>query len=392
VDYLVVETVAANLALISGGYERHFEFAATLAEMKAFAPEMKVLFLHGVKDVVESYDLLRHAPSRLEREVFTLANQYLVGGDGRPERCATGFMVCLGDGLAPTEWAYLRRQWDVGYSFEPVRAGRLTWLWDERTVDALMEDYPRHGTWPGFRQVAHLVEACGLPVHTLCRSEDLARAQGPLLVPNADLAAPAVREGLRRYAAGPVVLLGNVAACDLGGAPAVSCRVGPDYVLGCVLLPAQPGAPTVEVPPAPGPGFRDNKPPCFFVDRPDAMAIPDEFWRQTAAAIRRCLEAWEQAHGVRDCHAVNLQDGLRTMTLEDAAGTLRTALVSCAPTYVVPQYTFTKQPTAVRKVSGFPYTPLVVVGDSIRSGHNQSPLHIPPYGIVVMDVSFGREA
>ncbi|MEI6503555.1 MAG: hypothetical protein WCP21_21295, partial [Armatimonadota bacterium] len=107
VDYLVVETVAANLALISGGHERHFDFAATLAEMKAFLPDMKLIFLHGVKDVCESYDLLRHAPSRLEREVYTLANQLQVTPEGILERCAAGFMVCLGDGLTATEWAYL---------------------------------------------------------------------------------------------------------------------------------------------------------------------------------------------------------------------------------------------------------------------------------------------
>ncbi|MBM3500375.1 MAG: hypothetical protein FJX74_17090, partial [Armatimonadetes bacterium] len=38
VEYLVVETVAANLALIHGGDERHYDFAATLAEMAAFVP------------------------------------------------------------------------------------------------------------------------------------------------------------------------------------------------------------------------------------------------------------------------------------------------------------------------------------------------------------------
>jgi hypothetical protein len=33
---------------------------------------------------------------------------------------------------------------------------------------------------------------------------------------------------------------------------------------------------------------------------------------------------------------------------------------------------------------------LVVVEDTICSSHNHSPLHIPPYGIVAMDVEFGK--
>jgi hypothetical protein len=389
VDYLVVETVAANLALINGGYERHFDFAATLAEMKALVPAMKVIFLHGVKDVVESYDLLRHAPARLEREFFTLANQYIQGASGVLERCATGFMVCLGDGLAVTEWQYLRRQWQAGYAFTPVRAGELTWLWSEAALDGLLTDYPRHGTWPGYGQVAHLVEFGGLQIHSICRAEHLGRAAGPLLVPNADLIPASLRRELEAYRGGPVVLLGRVPEGGFGAAVSVvTCRISADYLMGCAVLHGELAPSTLAVPASSGAAFADSRPPCFFSERPAYMPIPAEFWTQAAAVIRGNVEAWQERHRVPGCRAQNPQDGLRALTLEDQTGILRTALISCGPTYLVPQYCFTAPPTTVAKVSGFPYTPLVVVEDSIRSGHNSSPLHIPPYGIVVMDVGF----
>jgi len=389
VDYLVVETVAANLALINGGYERHFDFAATLAEMKALVPDMKLLFLHGVKDVVESYDLLRHAPARLEREVFTLANQFIRTEDGDLQRCASGLMVCLGDGLAPSEWHYLRQQWRSGYSFAPVRAGDLTWLWGDTTVDALLTDYPRHGTWPGFLQVSRLVQTYGLQINAICRVENLGQAHGPLLVPNADLLPAATRRELESYDGGPVVLLGRLRdIAATASASVVTCRMTEDYAMACVVLHAGLPPSMLEVDPPGGPPFTDSRPPCFFCDAPDYMPVPAIFWEQASAVITASVDAWRAANHVPGCQALNREAGLSVMSLEDSAGRLRTALVSSQATYLVPEFRFSAHPVAVTKISGFPYTPLALAGDSVRSGHNQSPLHLPPHGIVVMDVEF----
>lgn len=370
VDYLVVETVAANLALINGGHERHFDFAATLAEMKAFAPGLRVIFLHGVKDVCESYDLLRHAPSRLEREVYTLANQYQVGEGGELQRCAAGFMVCLGDGLAAEEWAYLRRQWRGAYSCSPVRAGELTWVCSEAAVDALLRDYPARGTWPAFKQVAHLVERHGLQVQTICRTERLAHARGPLLVPNADLLTAAEREALRTYQAGPVALLERTAGGEM------TCRLLERGREASVVRACSDDAWCPE----------RARPLLAFWEPTDYETLAASFWAEASQIIRSAVEAWQRREGLP---AVRLEDPEGTLCLlvmQDTRGALQTALVSTQGTYLSPRYRFTTPPVSVHKISGFPYTPLVVSGDSIVSGHNFTPLHVPPYGLIVMDV------
>lgn len=374
VDYLVVETVAANLALINGGYERHFDFSATLAEMKAFVPEMKLIFLHGVKDVCESYDLMRHAPSRLEREVYTLANQMRVTADGDLERCASGFMVCLGDGLTATEWAYLRRQWHTAYSFDPVRAGELTWVFADSTVDALLEDYPARGTWPGFKQIAELVEHRGLQVQTICRVADVIGAVGPLVVPNADLLRDEEAGALRAYDRGPVVLLGRAAGSG---------------ELTCIVLQTGHEVARVQLPAERCWEPRDARPPLAFSDRPGYEAVPEGFWAAAASVILDAIDAWGQAEGAVRCRADDLDSGLRLMTMQDARGLLRIALVSTIATYLVPDYSLSPAPVQVTKVSSFPYTPLVVVEEAVRSGHNLTPLHVPPHGVIVMDVEPG---
>jgi hypothetical protein len=78
------------------------------------------------------------------------------------------------------------------------------------------------------------------------------------------------------------------------------------------------------------------------------------------------------------------------MEMENSAGDLRLALISCVPTYITPEYCFNSNPEKVKKISGFPYTPLTIIDNSIVSGHNHSPLHIPPYGIIVMDICFNK--
>ena len=388
VDYLVVETVAANLALINGGYERHFDFAATLAEMKALAPQMKMIFLHGVKDVVESYDLLRHAPGRLERECYTLANQTWTAPDGSLERCASGFMVCLGDGLASHEWAYLRRQWQTGFSFDPVRAGELTWLFSDSTIDGLLDDYPRHGTWPGFRIVGELVGEQGLQLHQIARLEQLDRVTSPLLVPNSELLTAAEWHQVVGSTRAPVVLLGHLDERALpAGAVTVTCPVSGHRPMVCAVLHSGLPATAVTVAASPSPPFDDPRPPRFFIDRPAYLPLPAEFWQRSAALIRDALTAWQQQAGGPGCRALNLADGLRVLTQQSAAGVLRTALISCRETYLCPEVEFTSRPLTADKISSFPYTPLAVAGGEVRSGHNLSPLHIPPYGLVVMDVT-----
>ncbi len=382
VDYLLVETVAANLELIFGGAERHFDFAATLLDLRAMAPQMEVIFLFGVKDVVESYDLLRHAPGRLEREFFTVANQYRRCGDGSLCRAADGFMVCLGDGLKPDEWSYLRQQWTVGYGFEPVRAGDFTWIWSDTAIDALLEDYPRHGTWPGFKVIGHLTGNYDIAVQSVARIADLEGVTGPVIVPNADLLTGAELDRLKRYSRGPVLLVGNFAAGEIpSDAEAVSVPIGGDYRLTAMLLHG--GTTSCDRLDAVPATFAGTPPPAYFWIDTEYMSIPKEFWDRVAAMMRR----------VRDgkVAAVKTEGELRLLSMEDAAGKLRVGLVSVRPRYLEPEWTFKQTPECVVKVSGFPYTP-VRMDDAGRvgTGYNCTPLHIPPCGIIVLEATPGK--
>lgn len=388
VDYLVVETVAGNLALIEG-HDCHFDFAATLAEMKAFVPGMKVIFLHGIKDVVESYDLLRHAPGRLDREVYTLTNQYYVEADQSLSRCADGLMACLGDGLQAAEWEYLRRQWQVGYGLDTVRVGGLTWVFDDVSVDALRDDYPLNGTWPGFKQVGYLVEHYDLQINQICRPENVDEHKQPLLVPNFDLCSKETQRQLLSYDAAPVVLLGKMDGLQIPeSAGRIECEIAEGYTIECVILNGGMNGQIVTAVCDGGQEFICDKPPYRFEEMPKYMVIPAGFWDQAVDSIGQCVDRWEKSQGLMSCRARNVEEGLRIITMEDAEERMRVAFISCAPKYICPEYGFSQKVTGVEKVSSFPYTSVAISNDVIVTGHRQSVLHIPPYGVITVDVEF----
>ena len=75
------------------------DYRATLQRIKACVPECSILLLHCVKDGLEQYNVLHHAPTLMETDVYALANVLYNG-----RRVLDGVTVCLADGIRKFEW------------------------------------------------------------------------------------------------------------------------------------------------------------------------------------------------------------------------------------------------------------------------------------------------
>jgi len=380
-DYILVECVAANCSLVFGGQENHFNFLTTLADTKAMLPTTKILFLHGVKDVVESYDLLRHAPAKLEREVFSLTNFYYTEKADEVSRCADGFMVCLGDGIKKQEWAFLRETWRLGEDFTPNKAGEFIWVWCDDTMDKLEDEFPQYGTFPGYKQVAELLSRYDIQISTVARAESVPRLKGNLFVPNAHLWSKEHFELLRDYKGGKVIVTGNFPDDFIG--KKVCQRVG-DYNLTLAVLNEENSCkrlPDIQN------GFSDEQSPECFWYPVSYMTVSDEFFEQ-------CFEIMCKYKTAPICineTLVNIygktvpQKEVRIITLENGTN-IRLCLINTAGYYNECKLNFRKIPKSVEKKSGFPYTSVTVnEKGEFKCGSMQTPLHIPPFGIIVMD-------
>ncbi|MBQ7256618.1 MAG: hypothetical protein IJS60_02875 [Abditibacteriota bacterium] len=381
-DYILVECVAANCGIIYGGHDYHFDFLTTLADTKAMMPNTKVIYLHGVKDVVESYDLLRHAPSRLEREFFSLSNFYYTEKAGEYSRCADGFMVCLGDGIKSYEWDFLRSVWQLGYEFSPNKLSDFTWVWCDDTMEGLMDEFPKYGTWPGFKQVSKLLTDYDIQISSVARVENVPNLKENLIVPNAHLYSQKNLDILKEYKGGVVALFGDFSE-GYENSEQVCQRVG-DYNLSCVILNGNNICTSL---PSVSNEFKDIPSPIYFWFMAEYMTITEDFWNKVAELLKK----YKTSPVLVDDYCVNIygdrvkQDDLRVITLENDEY-IRLALINTKDHYIESKLSFTEIPTKVEKKSGFPYTSVTVnEKGEFKCGSGQTPLHIPPYGIIVLD-------
>jgi len=382
IDYLVTESVTTSCSLLYGGEERLFDNCAIINELRAVLPECKLIVMVGIKDVVESFDPLRHAPMRLERDIFLPANQSIISG-GKAQRSADGFMVCLGDGLSRAEWSAVEDLHRKCFSFEPEECGELVWLLDDRLFDAMRLEYPLHGNWPPYQFAGELVRRCALDVSCVCPSSELAAMHRPLVVPHFELLSPDLQqEILAREEC--TVLIGNGDRFTVpAGMPSVSCRMDAGYQLVCVVLNGAKSATGCTVlPDLPDTGeFNFSDWDNYISDRCPRMPIPDAFWESAGKLIRAALPCRSAAPS---------HPAVRTMTMRNAAGTLQIALMSTLDIYLSTRCRFADEITAIRKCTSFPYMPLELRDHELSSPDFRPAVHVPPQGMILLNAETGQ--
>ncbi len=217
VDGMICETMALSLSLDPLGAKRkiksHDNYALMLQEIKTIAPSCKMIFLSGVKDLIEDWDVLRQAPTGYERELTKLAHCYYQDSAGFAP-AADGLMVCLGDGIARHEWALLQRFWAAATHRSAPAPMTVCALFDDRMMeDAARDDYHQDGMPPNIDQLTLLLEA-GVPIQTTGAYREAAAFQGALCLPSAHLFAPDELEKLLAGRDAPVILCGRRAALE----------------------------------------------------------------------------------------------------------------------------------------------------------------------------------
>ena len=204
IDYMVVETVALGLSQSHPSLKKHYDFAAALMETKAAAPDFKLIFLHGIKDVVENWDNLRHTQSAYERELYTLSGCYYADGRGL-RRAADGLLGCLADGIKRGEWDYIRKCWDMSFTENPFVAGQVISIWCDEMLEEGLDDFDFDGFPPSHDQVTRLMEH-GVQIQATARLEHLPESVCPFFIPSVHLLHP---EQFERIMGLPAILGGR---------------------------------------------------------------------------------------------------------------------------------------------------------------------------------------
>ncbi len=381
VDRVMVETAAGGILLGSEDRDYHYDYLAMFLHLSACVPGMKRVFLHNTKDVVENWDLLRHAPPMLEREVYALANVFLADEEGRIRRCADGLLACLGDGLSATEWQWLGAQWQLAFEAEPKRIPGATLIWANSILDGELATYAEQRDVSSHWLTYRLLER-NAPVHLVAPVAAVAKLEGPFLIPNAHHLSPAERHALLESGK-PLIVIGP----DFSGWPEpawelVDTPEGRPIV--CRVYHA-----AVELEPAP----LSPEPTAPFTNDPLSLREPLKFREElpfrpvSEAFLARCAElvrSLSRAFTLTPHVAANLvtQPPVRVgvMLMEDTQGRLRLGAKNSATVYARIKLRPGNGAREVEVLSDFPVTPVDPDAEGAFS------LIIPPRGIVVAEV------
>ncbi|MBP1992075.1 hypothetical protein [Paenibacillus eucommiae] len=219
IDGFVIEAGAAALTLGAGGmeYEPCNEFKATLMLIKSYVPDTKLICLNTIQDTTERWDALRHAPAVLERDILTLPNVYRYDRQGQLERCSSGWMGCLADGIDRQEWKWINRRWELGFNGQPERLIGATFLWSDQMLATELHHYIETRDYSSHKWL-HTLISLGAPVYAAANIENLELLTGPVFVTNAHLWPEDELQSVLAYTKGPVILIGKMTdrAASLG--------------------------------------------------------------------------------------------------------------------------------------------------------------------------------
>ena len=376
VDGMIVETVAAGLAMEPrpncAHESRHYDFLSMLMLIRAYVPEAKLIFLHNTHDVVEEWDAIRHVPTILEKEIYSLNNVFHTRPDGKLAPCADGFLVCLGDGMDRHHWSWLREKWGLALSALPRRALGASLVWSDAALRNQVAEFTTARTWTIHRLLFHLMTG-GAPVQSTVNVNCLAAASGPLLLLNHHLFPPEELDQALSYRAGPLVVVGPESA----SLPPPDFRfsdVHPPQELCCSVYRATPTfTPVIETDEAETipPDIMGVRDLTGYWDHLIFRSVSDSFLRCCTRAI---LEA-------AACYTVvEEEDAVTVMIVEQDDGRLRLAIKNKTAVYARPEIDLGTPISSIEVLTEFPSLLITPDGSRFR-------VRVPGKGITVVDVS-----
>ncbi len=205
VDIIVAETVPEGLELVDCTRDLFRRLMSAAQLMSAYSPEGKLLTLLGVKDCTEEWDMLHHAPMRLERDMYMLGAIYRQKGN-EFTHSTSGYMITLGDGITKDEYSWIGEREKVAFTMAPKTFEAATIIWSDKGHHACLKDYI-NSRRPSTHEIIYRLENSLSSIGAAARIEDIASLDGVLLVPNFDLLPEDEKKAVVAYKKAAVVCI-----------------------------------------------------------------------------------------------------------------------------------------------------------------------------------------
>jgi len=374
VDGFILETVAPGVAIGGEGGRAaslQYDLLAKVMLVKSYVPGLPLHCLNNAHDVNEQWDVLRHGPQLLEREIYCNSSVFRRRSDGTLERCSAGPVVCLADGIQRHEWQWLREWWERGFGARVRRPIGATVVWSDAAHERQLDEYVETRRWTTHKLLYELL-AKGAPLHCIADVRDLAGVSGPLVVLNMHLYPEEEFAAIVAYDRGPVIAIGLPTRALLEPEFAFADCYHPGALACSVYRAGREWEVTIE---SDGP----EEIPGDLMGLPEPQAYFEElYFRQVSTSF---VEAC--AGIIADCagavKVLSRSDVIRVQTLEMESGELRLLVGNDRHYYVITDLDAGRQIESVRVVTPFPGTTPAFSGS--RFG-----FRVPGRGMVIVDV------
>lgn len=383
VDSMMVETCAGGILLSSNERDYHYDYLAMLMHIKACVPDLKLIFLHNTKDVAEDWDLLRHAPAMLQREVYSLANVFHLQTGGKLTRCVDGFLACLADGISSEEWKWLSGQWELSFGDLPQKVHGVKLLWSDTALRNHFAVFPVRREASAHYLTYKLLEQ-NAPIQMTVAIAEMDLTQGPFLLLNPHHISEEEKQSI--LASKQCVI---VVGPDLQGWPPSIVEIRDGEGDQAMRMRVYGGDPAIEIPEMePGPGDEESE----FPENPLSIVEPlrfraelifrpvsSAFFQAASELLRRVCAVFSVANQEPDNLVVLPPLKVGVMMTEIQDDILRVAVKNSASIYARPVVDLGRPIDSVKIRSGFPVT-------TVKAKDGKFNLVVPQCGIVVADI------
>ena len=189
------------------------DFHSTLLRLKAFLPNSTMLLLNCVKDGLEQYNVLHHAPMFMETEVYAYAN--LLYGT---QRVLDGVTVCLADGIRKAEWEMFDNLYRKAFDGVVASLPFPRVVWSDKAHRRELESYRYGQAFLNSHLLLAKLLAYGAVLPTIVRIDDLPETgAGPLVVLHPGFFSEEELTTIQKASGGDFVLVGYGGASTAGG-------------------------------------------------------------------------------------------------------------------------------------------------------------------------------
>jgi len=402
VDIIVAETVCDSMELISKHGDVFNKFITMAQLMNAYTPHDKLLALLGVKDCTEEWDILHHAPVRLDRTMYAQGSIYRKDKNGY-HNSVHGYMVTLGDGILKDEWDSIRQRAQFAYNDLPHELLCPTFIWSDNEYNSMLTQYINTRRASSHKLMYELKNR-NASIGAVARVEDIQSLNTAIIVPNFDLMSEDEQKTILAYKKAPVI---GIAPYDYFKKSGIKCDICIKDSLAtyelCMFVLGAPlnilddieteisGEKICE-----SSDVSEWEDPSFFRTHMLFRGVSEPFWRVCARVIN--------AVGA----SLFASDDALLLPMKMKSGKYRVYVYNRVNQYIRSKIMCSKVLKSVKSVSKYPVMPVRFVyppdpnaqkldgakADSILIGmeQNQKPegfvAKVPPCGVAVFDVEF----